>query len=100
MLWCLDIQTRWNSTYLMLDTPIKYERAFGRFQLDDPYKPNELDCLPTSSDWAKARFLRVSGSKHVTSNHFFQEIGNMNSILVEMMGSRNEISRMAKSVKE
>lgn len=31
----LDVETRWNSTYLMLETAIKYENAFHRLQEND-----------------------------------------------------------------
>uniref|UniRef100_A0A3Q7HMK2 hAT-like transposase RNase-H fold domain-containing protein n=1 Tax=Solanum lycopersicum TaxID=4081 RepID=A0A3Q7HMK2_SOLLC len=31
----LDVPTRWNSTYLMLDTAEKFEKAFERFDLYD-----------------------------------------------------------------
>ncbi|KAL7254644.1 hypothetical protein ACSBR1_008905 [Camellia fascicularis] len=32
---CLDVPTRWNSTYLMLEAAEKFERAFERLQEDD-----------------------------------------------------------------
>lgn len=31
----LDVETRWNSTYLMLETAVKYENAFHRLREDD-----------------------------------------------------------------
>ena len=31
----LDVPTRWNSTYLMLDTTEIFEKTFDRFDLDD-----------------------------------------------------------------
>ncbi|XP_042396475.1 zinc finger BED domain-containing protein RICESLEEPER 2-like [Zingiber officinale] len=33
---CLDVPTRWNSTFLMLNTAQKFERAFDRFDEQDP----------------------------------------------------------------
>lgn len=33
---CLDVSTRWNSTYLMLNTAYKFEKAFYKFDLQDP----------------------------------------------------------------
>nr|KAJ0196447.1 hypothetical protein LSAT_V11C700370030 [Lactuca sativa] len=32
---CLDVDTRWNSTYLMLETTVKYEQAFDRLYMID-----------------------------------------------------------------
>ncbi|KAJ7950901.1 zinc finger BED domain-containing protein RICESLEEPER 2-like [Quillaja saponaria] len=32
---CLDVPTRWNSTYLMLDNALKFQTAFGRLEEDD-----------------------------------------------------------------
>ena len=32
---CLDVNTRWNSTYLMLDATEKFEAAFVRLQYHD-----------------------------------------------------------------
>ena len=39
---CLDVSTRWNSTYLMLDAAQKFEKAFEAFDDVDPYYKNEL----------------------------------------------------------
>lgn len=33
---CLDVSTRWNSTFLMLNVAQKFERAFERFDEQDP----------------------------------------------------------------
>lgn len=32
---CLDVQTRWNSTYLMLGTALEFEKVFERFEEQD-----------------------------------------------------------------
>ena len=50
---CLDVSTKWNSTYLMLETAQKFERAFERFEEIDPYFKSEMvlgDGLPNSDD--------------------------------------------------
>ncbi|XP_057950582.1 zinc finger BED domain-containing protein RICESLEEPER 2-like [Malania oleifera] len=55
---CLDVNTRWNSTYLMLDTAQRYEMAFERFRDEDPSFRIELetrDGIPSSFDWEQVR---------------------------------------------
>ena len=32
---CLDVPTRWNSTYMMLDAAIKFQKAFERYEEED-----------------------------------------------------------------
>lgn len=39
---CMDVSTRWNSTYLMLDAAQKFEQAFDSFEDVDPYYKSEL----------------------------------------------------------
>lgn len=43
----LDVQQRWNSTYLMFEKALKYERALNRFKVVDK---NYKHC-PSSQDW-------------------------------------------------
>uniref|UniRef100_A0A7N0ZQW8 BED-type domain-containing protein n=1 Tax=Kalanchoe fedtschenkoi TaxID=63787 RepID=A0A7N0ZQW8_KALFE len=40
---CLDVCTRWNSTYMMLDAALKFEKAFERYQHADPFFAPELN---------------------------------------------------------
>ncbi|XP_057950855.1 zinc finger BED domain-containing protein RICESLEEPER 2-like [Malania oleifera] len=99
---CLDVSTRWNSTYLMLDTTQRYEMAFDRFRDKDPSFRIELetrDDIPSSFDWEKVRkfvmflehfyelTIRVSGSLYVTSNTFFDEISGIDCLLKEWENS-------------
>ncbi|KAF2322124.1 hypothetical protein GH714_007038 [Hevea brasiliensis] len=82
---CLDVCTRWNSTYLMLNVAKKFENAFDRYATIDPCFKLDLqssDGLPDSLDWENVRrlvdflghfydlTLRISGSQYVTSNIF------------------------------
>uniref|UniRef100_A0A1S4DI49 Zinc finger BED domain-containing protein RICESLEEPER 2-like n=1 Tax=Nicotiana tabacum TaxID=4097 RepID=A0A1S4DI49_TOBAC len=62
---CLDIPTRWNSTYLMLDTAQNFKKAFDKFHLfddgfsayqcshlcEDGYSAGPLE----SDDWVNVR---------------------------------------------
>ncbi|KAK9995873.1 hypothetical protein SO802_020559 [Lithocarpus litseifolius] len=91
---CLDVPTRWNSTYLMLETAEKFEKVFLRMDFEDDgyssYFRSKEDSgglgSPCMSDFQNCRefvtFLRLfynatkkfSGSLYVTSNAFFDEI--------------------------
>lgn len=84
---CLDVATKWNSTYLMLDTAIKFRKAFERMEEDYLSFPNELDHdLPRDEDWENViilcKFLkqfydainRMSRSSFVTSHYCFEEM--------------------------
>ena len=69
----------------MLNTALKFEKAFQRFKNDDCNFENELkDNVPTKKDWENVRVLaefieqfyeatkRMSGSLYVTTNlHFY-----------------------------
>ncbi|XP_052489866.1 zinc finger BED domain-containing protein RICESLEEPER 2-like [Gossypium raimondii] len=58
---CLDVCTRWNSTYLMLDTAQNFERAFERFEEQDTNFRAELERgegWPSVDDWDNVRNLR------------------------------------------
>ncbi|XP_031266674.1 zinc finger BED domain-containing protein RICESLEEPER 2-like [Pistacia vera] len=88
----LDVETRWNSTYLMLEVALKFQRAFELLEIQDPKYKDELTVgersrgLPTITDWDYARYLlpflkvfydttlQVSGSLYVTSNGYMEAI--------------------------
>ncbi|KAM0883284.1 hypothetical protein ACQ4PT_031710 [Festuca glaucescens] len=88
----------------MVNSAEKFERAFGQYALDDPNYKTELAKMgsvptergaPTHGDWVYVRefkeFLKhfydltnkVSGTKYVTSNTFFEEIAAINYLLGE-----------------
>ena len=82
---CLDVETRWNSTYLMLEAAIKYQKAFDKLEMEDRKCVNDLQRgydVPSKFDWNEARSLlpflkmfydatmQISGSYYVTSNMY------------------------------
>ncbi|TYK09610.1 putative transposase [Cucumis melo var. makuwa] len=50
----MDVPTRWNSTFTMLDGAIKCQKTFERLEEHDPsYLPK--DDIPTTEDWDNAK---------------------------------------------
>lgn len=45
----LDVYTRWNLTYLMLDSVIKYKRAFDSLQVND----RNYKYCPSNEEWKR-----------------------------------------------
>ncbi|XP_057954073.1 zinc finger BED domain-containing protein RICESLEEPER 1-like [Malania oleifera] len=98
---CLDVPTRWNSIYMMLDTAQKFQKVFDRY--DEKDQDFTLDLSkdggkgkPMEDDWDNVRkmvqflgcfyhfTLRVSGSNYVTSNTFFHEICMVKDVIFSM----------------
>ncbi|XP_075640576.1 zinc finger BED domain-containing protein RICESLEEPER 2-like [Castanea sativa] len=108
---CLDVPTRWNSTYLMLETAEKFEKVFLRMDFEDDgyssYFRSKEDSgglgSPCMSDFQNCRafvtFLRLfynatkkfSGSLYVTSNAFFDEIFVIQESISQLVKSQNTL---------
>ncbi|XP_065625466.1 zinc finger BED domain-containing protein RICESLEEPER 1-like [Quercus suber] len=106
---CLDVPTRWNSTYFMLETTEKFEKVFLRMDFEDDgyssYFRSKEDSgglgSPCMSDFQNCRafvtFLRLfynttkkfSGSLYVTSNAFFDEIFVIQESISHLVNSQN-----------
>ncbi|WRX26536.1 zinc finger protein [Theobroma cacao] len=114
---CLDVSTRWNSTFLMLDTTLKFQRAFASFELCDNGYILELirsgDGVLDDRDWANvkriSRFLRefydltlsVSGTSYITANAFLDSIYDVYTTLIEWQnGDDVDLQSMAIRMKE
>ncbi|XP_060969020.1 zinc finger BED domain-containing protein RICESLEEPER 2-like [Cannabis sativa] len=81
---CQDVVTRWNSTYLMLDSALVYRRAFQHLAWSD----SNYEHCPSKDEWERVekvwKFLKVfydatlvfSGSKYPTANLYFPNIIN------------------------
>ncbi|CAL1379180.1 unnamed protein product [Linum trigynum] len=112
---CLDVETRWNSTFLMLESALVFKRAFERLEEeDDKYKveleklkgtPNELDWHYVESlvHFLKIFYdatLKVSGSLYVTSNDLFHVIYGIACKLTKETSSKIESHKsMARRMK-
>ncbi|KAJ1701665.1 hypothetical protein LUZ63_001444 [Rhynchospora breviuscula] len=76
-----DVETKWNSTYLMLDLALQLKEAINRYALSD----NNFNMFPNDVDWEHVEALvchlkvfydvanKLSGTKYPTLNNFFPE---------------------------
>ncbi|KAK9741211.1 hypothetical protein RND81_03G089200 [Saponaria officinalis] len=93
---CLDVETRWNSTYMMLESCLKFKKAFGLLFLKDSTLQNEMSKHGddvTTEEWKQVSsllpFLKVfydatlkmSGSLYVTSNSYVEVIFGVGEVL-------------------
>ena len=101
----LDVPTRWNSTFLMLESGFKYRRAFGSFTIRDR---NFKHC-PTNEEGKRAErmceFLRpfykitnlISGTSYPTSNEYFMQVWKIEWLLRDTLRSDDPLMKdMAK----
>ncbi|XP_019450678.1 PREDICTED: zinc finger BED domain-containing protein RICESLEEPER 2-like [Lupinus angustifolius] len=112
----LDMPTRWNSAYLMLEVAEKYEKAFSRLRYDDDDYFTALTKeggVPSLEDWNRARvfikFLKIfydatlafSGSLNTTSNVFFDKLFQIQINLGNWIQSEDLVlRRMASNMRE
>jgi hypothetical protein len=115
----LDVPTRWNSTYLMLKAACVYEKVFLRLVDEDSTYVVDLSEAkdgpghPDEDDWENAKkmaqFLkhfhdltdRISSTLHVTSNTFFNEIGEVSLLIQAWLNSEDDLQvTMGKRMKD
>ncbi|XP_055959936.1 zinc finger BED domain-containing protein RICESLEEPER 2-like [Mercurialis annua] len=111
---CLDVATRWNSTYLMLDTACLFQSVFESYEAsDENFRSDMIESIPNFFDWETVKkfatclsyfyvtTLRISGSLYVTSNMHFQEICDLSIMLDEMLVNEDiEIVQMGRKMRD
>ena len=87
------VPTRWNSTYTMWDTTLKFQRVFSGLSLPGGLGVKDNERPPKYDAWKKVERLvvffrgfylltrRISGSLYVTSNRGFFEIATIYDML-------------------
>ncbi|PON48452.1 Ribonuclease H-like domain containing protein [Parasponia andersonii] len=110
---CLDVPTRWNSTYLMLEHALRFVDAFKLLEEEDSFYLQyfcEKDKYgkkplgpPMSKDWENCskfcKFLKTfyeatlefSTSLYITSNTYFLEISIVHGKLINWCSSKDSI---------
>ncbi|XP_031255614.1 zinc finger BED domain-containing protein RICESLEEPER 1-like isoform X2 [Pistacia vera] len=94
----IDCSTRWNSTYIMLETALEYRNAFSVLQEHDPEYSSAL--TDTEWEWASAitgylkLFVEItnvfSGNKFPTANIYFPEVCDVHIQLIDWCKSPDE----------
>ncbi|XP_076896429.1 zinc finger BED domain-containing protein RICESLEEPER 1-like [Bidens hawaiensis] len=106
----LDNQTRWNSTYLMLETALEYKRAFYLLQEHDStytvsLSHEEWQWVETVSSFMKllievTNVFSHSQAKYPTSNVYFPEMCDVHIQLIDFCKNPDEfISSLATKMK-
>lgn len=97
----LDVSTRWNSTFMMLESAFAYRRAFEDLAFED----RNYKYCPTNEEWSRGdklcEFLRpfyvitnlMSGSSYPTSNLYFFQVWRIECLLLENKTSEDEVIR-------
>ena len=102
----LDVSTRWNSTYLTLESALKFVAAFERMEEDDGlflrYFEDPSSSPPRFLDWENVKLftkflgmfyeatLRFSGSLFATTNVYFHELVSLQDQLDQLCNGTSD----------
>lgn len=88
---CLDVSTKWNSTFIMLEHALVLRTVFKKYQDEDPF----FIWLPSDEEWDRCgsicKFLEIfydiacifSNPAHPTSNLFLLELCRLKEFIYE-----------------
>ena len=98
---CLEVVTRWNSTFLMLESSLLYRCAYSSLEFEDKSYTN----CPTNEEWDRGEkmceFLHpfyqinelIFGSSYPTSNMHFMQVRKILCLLIQNVNNEDETIR-------
>ncbi|WVZ84620.1 LOW QUALITY PROTEIN: hypothetical protein U9M48_031634 [Paspalum notatum var. saurae] len=105
----LDVSTRWNSTYLMLESAYSFRAVFAELAKQD----QNFTTAPSLDEWERSRavcsFLKtffdatlvLSGSSYPTIHHYFHQLWKIKlAIDKESYNKDQDIAAMAKNMEK
>ncbi|XP_031096895.1 zinc finger BED domain-containing protein RICESLEEPER 2-like [Ipomoea triloba] len=110
---CLDVPTRWNSTYMMLHTALLFQKVFEVYEdHDSSFKADLGENILDFMDWESIASLvkilksfyemtvRISSSLYVTANTFFSEVSDLSRLLKNMVEADGTVKLMGTNMRE
>ncbi|CAL9008221.1 unnamed protein product [Prunus brigantina] len=96
-----DVPTRWNSTFLMIDSALYYQRAFLHLQLSDSNYKHFLSEVEWQTLEKLNKFLKVfydvtslfSGTKYTTANLYFPQVFVVEDTLRKAKNDQDDFMR-------
>ncbi|RZC03446.1 Zinc finger BED domain-containing protein RICESLEEPER 2 [Glycine soja] len=98
----LDVITRWNSTFLMLESALVYRRAFCSLAFND----RSYSSYPTNEEWERGQkmcdflcpFFQITklifGFSYPTSNLYFMQVWKIERLLLQNLSNEDELIRI------
>ncbi|KAG5007018.1 hypothetical protein JHK85_025560 [Glycine max] len=85
----LDAITRWNFTFLMLESALLYHCAFSSLEFEDK---SYVNC-PTNEEWDRGEKCLIFGSSYPTSNIYFMQVWKIECLLIQNVNNEDKTIR-------
>jgi hypothetical protein len=105
----LDVSTRWNSTYLMLESAYPFRTVFDELHNQD----SSFNTAPTLEEWERSKVVRkfletfydatvmLSGSSYPTANLYFHQLWKIKLAMdKEVLNPDQDIAAMVKEMQK
>ncbi|KAJ9544901.1 hypothetical protein OSB04_024608 [Centaurea solstitialis] len=100
---CLDVPTRWNSTYMMLRTAIAYKGVFEMYQSSDNSLALEVGLVPLNNDWlARESLVDMGGKMKEKFSKYWGDSEKVNMVIffANILDPRDKVEYMEDLMKQ